>query len=51
MVTGASKTEKKAVAVDGYAIKSKTLMDFGKFGHFYLNVSYYYVFTWKGYVG
>ena len=35
----------------GYAIKSNTLMDFGKFGHFYLNVSYYHIFTWKGYEG
>ncbi len=33
----------------GFSIKSKTQLDFGKFGRFLLNAKYFRIFTWKGY--
>lgn len=33
----------------GYSIKSKTLLNFGKYGQFQFNVHLYQIFTWKGY--
>ena len=33
----------------GFSIKSKTQLDFGKFGRFVLNAKYFHLYTWKGY--
>ena len=33
----------------GFSIKSKTQLDFGKFGRFILNAKYFRIYTWKGY--
>jgi hypothetical protein len=33
----------------GFSIKSKTQLDFGKFGRFVLNAKYFRLYTWKGY--
>ncbi len=33
----------------GFSIKSKTQLDFGRFGRFVLNAKYFRIFTWKGY--
>ncbi|MCD8237125.1 MAG: DUF3943 domain-containing protein [Prevotellaceae bacterium] len=33
----------------GYSIKNRTLIDFGKYGRFALNIHLYQIFTWKGY--
>lgn len=33
----------------GFSIKSKTQLDFGKFGRFLLNAKYFRIYTWKGY--
>ena len=33
----------------GFSIKSKTQLDFGKFGRFILNARYFRLYTWKGY--
>ena len=33
----------------GFSIKSKTQLDFGKFGRFILNAKYFGLYTWKGY--
>ena len=33
----------------GFSIKSKTQLDFGKFGRFMLNAKYFRLWTWKGY--
>jgi hypothetical protein len=33
----------------GFSIKSKTQLDFGKFGRFLLNAKYFRLYTWKGY--
>lgn len=33
----------------GFSIKSKTQLDFGKFGRFILNAKYFRLYTWKGY--
>ena len=33
----------------GYSIKNRTLMEFGKYGLFALNVHLYNIYTWKGY--
>ena len=33
----------------GFSIKSKTQIDFGKFGRIVLNAKYFRIFTWKGY--
>ena len=35
----------------GFSIKSKTQLDFGRFGRFILNAKYFRIFTWKGYEG
>ena len=35
----------------GFSIKSKTQLDFGRFGRFVLNAKYFRIFTWKGYEG
>ena len=33
----------------GFSVKSKTQIDFGKFGRFILNAKYFRLYTWKGY--
>lgn len=33
----------------GFSIKSKTQLDFGKYGRFVLNAKYFRLYTWKGY--
>ena len=33
----------------GFSIKSKTQLDFGRFGRFLLNAKYFRIYTWKGY--
>lgn len=33
----------------GYSVKNKTLLDFGRYGQFALNLHLYQIFTWKGY--
>ena len=33
----------------GFSIKSKTQLEFGKFGRFVLNAKYFRIYTWKGY--
>ena len=33
----------------GFSIKSKTQIDFGKFGRLVLNAKYFRIYTWKGY--
>ena len=33
----------------GFSIKSKTQLDFGRFGRFVLNAKYFRLYTWKGY--
>jgi hypothetical protein len=33
----------------GFSIKSKTQLDFGRFGRFILNAKYFRIYTWKGY--
>ena len=33
----------------GFSIKSKTQIDFGKFGRIVLNAKYFRIYTWKGY--
>ena len=33
----------------GFSIKSKTRLDFGRFGRFILNAKYFRLYTWKGY--
>lgn len=33
----------------GYSIKSRTALDFGKYGEYELNLHLYQIFTWKGY--
>lgn len=33
----------------GYSIKSNTLLDFGRWGLFSLNLQHFRIFTWKGY--
>ena len=33
----------------GFSIKSKTQLDFGRFGRFILNAKYFRLYTWKGY--
>ena len=33
----------------GFSLKSKTQLDFGKFGRILLNVKYFRLWTWKGY--
>ena len=33
----------------GFSIKSKTQLDFGKFGRLILNAKYFRLYTWKGY--
>ena len=33
----------------GFCIKSKTQLDFGKFGRIILNAKYFHLWTWKGY--
>jgi opacity protein-like surface antigen len=33
----------------GFSIKTKTQLDFGKFGRFLLNAKYFRLYTWKGY--
>ena len=33
----------------GFSIKSKTQLDFGKFGRLVLNAKYFRIYTWKGY--
>lgn len=33
----------------GFSIKSKTQLDFGRFGRFVLNAKYFRIYTWKGY--
>ena len=33
----------------GFSVKSKTQIDFGKFGRFVLNAKYFRLYTWKGY--
>ena len=33
----------------GFSVKSKTQIDFGKFGRFMLNAKYFRLYTWKGY--
>ena len=33
----------------GFSIKSKTQLDFGKFGRLMLNAKYFRLYTWKGY--
>jgi hypothetical protein len=33
----------------GFSIKSKTQLDFGKFGRIMLNAKYFRIYTWKGY--
>ena len=33
----------------GFSIKSRTQLDFGKFGRFVLNAKYFRLYTWKGY--
>jgi hypothetical protein len=33
----------------GYSIKNTTLVDFGAYGRFFLNIQLYQIFTWKGY--
>ena len=35
----------------GFSIKSKTQLDFGRFGRFVLNAKYFRLYTWKGYEG
>ena len=35
----------------GFSIKSKTQLDFGRFGRFILNAKYFRLYTWKGYEG
>ncbi len=33
----------------GFSVKSKTQLDFGKFGRLLLNAKYFRIYTWKGY--
>ncbi len=33
----------------GYSIKNNTILDFGNYGMFALNMHFYQIFTWKGY--
>ena len=33
----------------GFSVKSKTQLDFGRFGRFTLNAKYFRLYTWKGY--
>ena len=33
----------------GFSIKSKTQLDFGRYGRFILNAKYFRIYTWKGY--
>lgn len=33
----------------GYSIKNNTILDFGRYGSFALNLDLYQIFTWKGY--
>ena len=33
----------------GFSVKSKTQLEFGKFGRFMLNAKYFRLYTWKGY--
>ena len=33
----------------GFSVKSKTQIEFGKFGRFTLNAKYFRIYTWKGY--
>ena len=33
----------------GFSVKSKTQLDFGRFGRFVLNAKYFRIYTWKGY--
>ena len=33
----------------GFSLKSKTQLDFGRFGRFILNAKYFRLYTWKGY--
>ncbi|UKK54325.1 DUF3943 domain-containing protein [Prevotella sp. E2-28] len=33
----------------GFSVKSKTQIDFGKFGRILLNAKYFRIYTWKGY--
>ena len=33
----------------GFSVKSKTQLDFGRFGRFILNAKYFRLYTWKGY--
>ena len=33
----------------GFSVKSKTQIEFGKFGRFMLNAKYFRIYTWKGY--
>lgn len=33
----------------GYSIKNNTILDFGRYGMFALNMHLYQIFTWKGY--
>lgn len=33
----------------GYSLKNTTILDFGKYGNFTLNLQQYQIFTWKGY--
>ncbi len=33
----------------GFSIKSKTLLQLKNFGHFVTNISYFYLYSWKGY--
>ncbi len=33
----------------GYSIKNNTILDFGAYGMFALNMHFYQIFTWKGY--
>ena len=33
----------------GFSVKSKTQLDFGKFGRFILNAKFFRIYTWKGY--
>lgn len=33
----------------GFSVKSKTQLDFGRFGRFMLNAKYFRIYTWKGY--
>lgn len=35
----------------GFSAKVQTMMEFGRYGRFYINADYYRIFTWKGYEG